>query len=196
MARRISRDEAWDLLTEWVASESLRRHCLAVEAAVAAYARRFGADEQLWAVTALLHDADYERFPDMDDPERGHPRSIMAELEARDAPPEMVRAIASHADFLGVSRESELERALFACDELCGFLVACAQVRPDGLHGLTPRSVRKKLKSPAFAAAVSREDVRGGAAELGVDFDEHVAFVVAALQQRAAELGLAGSAAA
>lgn len=196
MARRISREQAWDLLTEWVASESLRRHCLAVEAAVAAYARRFGADEELWAVTALLHDADYERFPEMDDPEHGHPRSIMAELEARDAPPEMVRAIASHADFLGVSRDSELEKTLFACDELCGFLIACAQVRPDGLHGLTAKSVGKKLKSPAFAAAVSREDVRGGAAELGVDFDEHVAFVVAALEQRAGELGFAGSASA
>jgi putative nucleotidyltransferase with HDIG domain len=196
MARRISRDEAWDLLAEWVQSESLRRHCLAVEAAVAAYARKLGADEELWAVTGLLHDADYERFPDMDDAQNGHPRSIMAELEARDAPPEMVRAIASHADFLGVSRDADLEKVLFACDELCGFVVACAYVRPEGLNGLTPKSVKKKLKSPAFAAAVSRDDVRNGAAELGVDFDEHVAFVVAALAERADELGVAGAPAA
>ena len=147
MPRRISRDEAWDLLSEWVASESLRRHCLAVEAAMAAYARDRGADEELWAVTGLLHDADYERFPDMDDTETGHPRSIMAELEGRDAPPEMVRAIASHADFLGVSRDSEMEKALYACDELSGFLLACAYVRPEGIRGLTPKSVKKKLKA-------------------------------------------------
>ncbi len=192
MPRRISRDEAWDLLCEWVSSESLRRHCLAVEAAVAAYARKLGGDEELWSVTALLHDADYERFPDMDDPERGHPRSIMAELERREAPPEMVRAIASHADFLGVSRDSDLEKALYACDELSGFVLACAYVRPEGLHGMTPKSVKKKLKSPAFAAAVSREEVRHGAEELGVDFDEHVAFVIAALQERADQLGASG----
>jgi putative nucleotidyltransferase with HDIG domain len=193
MPRRISRDEAWDLLTEWVQSDSLRRHCLAVEAALVAYAAERGADEELWAVTGLLHDADYERFPDMDDQERGHPRSIMAELEARDAPPEMVRAIASHADFLGVSRDSDLERALYACDELSGFLLACAYVRPEGLDGLTPKSVKKKLKAPSFAAAVNRDDVRNGAEELGVDFDEHVAFVTAALQARAEELGVARS---
>jgi putative nucleotidyltransferase with HDIG domain len=124
MPRTISRDEAWDLLTEWVSSESLRRHCLAVEAAMRAYAQRFGADEELWGVTGLLHDADYERFPDMDDAEKGHPRSIMAHLESRDAPPDMVRAIASHADFLGVSRDAPMEKALFAVDELSGFLVA------------------------------------------------------------------------
>ena len=192
MPRRISREEAWDLLTEWVSSESLRRHCLAVEAAVAAYARRLGGDEELWGVTALLHDADYERFPDMDDAERGHPRSIMAELESRDAPPEMVRAIASHADFLGVPRDSDLEKALFACDELSGFVLACARVRPEGLSGLTPKSVRKKLKAPSFAAAVSREDVRAGADALGLDFDEHAAFVIAALEPHADALGVGG----
>jgi putative nucleotidyltransferase with HDIG domain len=192
MPRRISREEAWDLLAEWVSSESLRRHCLAVEAAVTAYARRLGGDEELWAVTALLHDADYERFPDMDDAERGHPRSIMAELESRDAPPEMVRAIASHADFLGVSRDSDLEKVLFACDELSGFLLACGRVRPEGLTGLTPKSVRKKLKAPSFAAAVNREDVRAGADALGLDFDEHVAFVIAALEPHAEALGVGG----
>jgi putative nucleotidyltransferase with HDIG domain len=193
MPRRISREEAWDLLTEWVMSESLRRHCQAVEAGMVAYARKLDGDEELWGVTGLLHDADYERFPDMDDTEKGHPRSIMAELESRDAPAEMVRAIASHADFLHVSRDSEMEKALYACDELSGFLTACAYVRPEGIRGLTPKSVKKKLKQPSFAAAVNRDDVRHGAEELGVDFDEHVAFVVAALEDRAAELDLEGT---
>ncbi len=159
-----------------------------------AYARKGGEDEELWGVTGLLHDADYERFPDMDDTESGHPRTIMAELERRDAPPEMVRAIASHADFMDTPRESDMEKALYACDELSGFLTACAYVRPDGIRGLTPKSVKKKLKQPSFAAAVNRDDVRRGAEELGVDFDEHVAFVVAALEDRAAALGLEGTA--
>jgi putative nucleotidyltransferase with HDIG domain len=192
MSSRISRDDAWSLLAEWVQSQSLRRHCLAVEAAMIAYAERDGHDAELWGVTGLLHDADYERFPDMDDARYGHPRAIMAELEARDAPPEMVRAIASHADFLGVPPESDMERTLVAVDELCGFLVACAYVRPEGIHGLTPKSVKKKLKQPSFAAAVSREDVRGGAEKLSADFDEHVAFVIAALEARADELALNG----
>lgn len=186
----ISRGEAWSLLAEWVGSESLRRHCLAVEAAMAAYAARDGHDTELWAVTGLLHDADYERHPDMDDEVAGHPRTIMAELERRDAPPEMVRAIAAHAEYLGVEPETPLERTLVAVDELCGFLVACAQVRPDGVRGLTPKSVKKKLRQPSFAAAVSRDDVRGGAERLGVDFGAHVAFVAAALEARACELGL------
>ena len=201
MPVRISRDEAWSLLTDWVASVSLRRHCLAVSAAMGAYARREtpsgprSEDEvELWAVTGLLHDADYERFPDMDDAEHGHPRTIMAELERRDAPPEIVRAIASHAEYLGVSPQSPLERTLVAVDELCGFLVACAQVRPEGIHGLTPKSVKKKLRQPSFAAAVNRDDVRGGAELLQTDFDEHLAFVIAALQSRAAVLGLEGRA--
>jgi putative nucleotidyltransferase with HDIG domain len=192
MSSRISRDEAWSLLSEWVRSESLRRHCLAVEAAMVAYAQRDGEDAELWGVTGLLHDADYERFPDMDDAAAGHPRTIMAELERRGAPPEMVRAIASHADYLGVEPESPMERTLVAVDELCGFLVACAYVRPEGIHGLTPKSVKKKLKQPSFAAAVNRDEVRGGAEQLGIDFDEHVAFIVAALEARAEELGLHG----
>lgn len=194
MPSRISRAEAWSLLTDWVNSESLRRHCLAVEAAMVAFAERDGEDAELWGVTGLLHDADYERFPDMDDAEHGHPRTIMAELERRDAQPEMVRAIASHAVYLGVAPESAMERTLVAVDELCGFLVACAYVRPEGIHGLTPKSVKKKLKQPSFAAAVSREDVRGGADQLGADFDEHVAFVIAALEARADELELHGRA--
>jgi putative nucleotidyltransferase with HDIG domain len=196
MSRPISREEAVDLLHEWVGSESLRRHCHAVGTAMRAYAEKLGGDAELWEVTGLLHDADYERFPDMDDTERGHPRSIMAHLESLDAPPEMVRAIASHADFLGVSRDSDMEKALFAVDELSGFLVACAYVRPEGIVGMTPKSVKKKLKAPAFAAAVNRDDVRNGAEELGVEFDEHVAFVIAALEARRDELGLTGSPAA
>jgi putative nucleotidyltransferase with HDIG domain len=196
MSSRISRDEAWSLLSEWVGSQSLRRHCLAVEAAMAAYAERDGHDAELWRVTGLLHDADYERHPDMDDPVAGHPRTIMAELERRDAPPEMIRAIAAHADYLDVAPESAMERTLVAVDELCGFVVACAWVRPEGIHGLTPKSVKKKLKTASFAAAVDRDDVRGGAELLGVDFDEHVTFVIAALEARADELGLHGRAAA
>jgi putative nucleotidyltransferase with HDIG domain len=192
MSSQFSRAEAWNLLTEWVQSESLRRHCLAVEASMAAYARKRGADEELWAVTGLLHDADYERHPDMDDQTDGHPRSIMRELEARDAPPEMIEAIAGHAPFLGVPRETDMAKTLFAVDELSGFVLACAAVRPEGIHGMTPKSVKKKLKMSAFAAAVNREEVRRGAEELGVDFDEHIATVIAALDERADELDLHG----
>jgi putative nucleotidyltransferase with HDIG domain len=186
----ITRDEAWTLLTDWVASESLRRHCLAVEAAMRAYAVRDGADEELWGVTGLLHDADYERYPDL---ETGHPRVIIAELERRDAPPEMVRAIACHAEYLGVEAHDPIERTLLAVDELCGFLIACAVVRPTGIHGLAAKSVRKKLKQPSFAAAVNRADVERGADLLGVDFNEHLAFVIAALEPHAVELGVDGT---
>jgi putative nucleotidyltransferase with HDIG domain len=190
MSVRLSREEAWNLLTEWVQSESLRRHCLAVETAMRAYARSTGEDEELWGVVGLLHDMDYERHPDLD---TGHPRVALAELERMDVDPVVIRAIASHADFLGVSRESPMEKTLYAVDELSGFLLACAYVRPEGLEGLTPKSVKKKLKQPSFAAAVNREEVRRGAEELGVDFDQHVRFVTAALQERASELGVGGS---
>jgi putative nucleotidyltransferase with HDIG domain len=192
MSSLVSRAEAWDLLTDWVQSESLRRHCQAVEASMVAYARKGGADEELWAVTGLLHDADYERHPDMDDAVDGHPRTIIRELEARDAPPEMVEAIAGHAPYLGIPRETDLAKTLFAVDELSGFVLACAAVRPEGINGMTPKSVKKKLKMSAFAAAVNREEVRRGAEELGVDFDEHIATVIAALQERVDELGLHG----
>jgi putative nucleotidyltransferase with HDIG domain len=192
MSLQLSRDEARTLLEEWVQSPSLRRHCLAVETAMAAYAERFGEDPGTWGVVGLLHDMDYERHPDMDAPD-GHPRTAMAELESRGVDPVVVRAIASHADYLGVPRESTMEKALHAVDELSGFLVACAAVRPEGIRGLTPKSVKKKLKQPSFAAAVDREDVRHGADELGIDFDEHVAFVIAALEARADELELTGA---
>jgi putative nucleotidyltransferase with HDIG domain len=178
-----SRAQAWDLLCAWTQGDSLRRHSLAVEAAMRAYAPRFGGDEELWGLTGLLHDLDYERHPDMDT-EDGHPRTALRELEARGYPPELVRAVASHASFLGVSRDTPMEKTLFAVDELSGFILACAYVRPEGLVGMTPKSVKKKMKSAAFAAAVSRDDLTEGAAELGVDFDEHVATVIAALAER------------
>jgi putative nucleotidyltransferase with HDIG domain len=189
----LNREQAWDLVREWTASESLRRHMLAVEAAMRAYARKFSEDEELWGLVGLLHDLDYERHPDL---ETGHPRVALAEFEQRGFSPEFVRAVASHADFLGVSRDSRLERTLFAVDELCGFVMACAYVRPQGIHGMTPKSVKKKMKTPAFAAAVNRDELRAGAEHLGVDFDEHVAFVIAALEERSGELGLDGAEAA
>jgi putative nucleotidyltransferase with HDIG domain len=151
---------------------------LAVEAAMRAYAPRFGGDVELWGQTGLLHDLDYERFPDLD---TGHPREAMAELRRRGYPEELIRAVASHADYLGVPRQTPMEKALYAVDELSGFILACAYVRPEGLAGMTPKSVRKKMKAPSFAAAVDREQLRRGAEDLGVEFDEHVAFVIAAL---------------
>src|SRR3954462_2558613 len=196
MSSQLSRAEAYDLLCEWVQSPSLRRHCLAVEAAMDGYARKLGADEERWAVAGLLHDADYERCPDMDDTENGHPRTILKHLQERDADPEIVDAIAGHAPFLDVPRETLMAKTLYAVDELSGFVVACAYVRPEGIHGMTPKSVKKKLKTPAFAAAVNRDEVREGAEALGVDFDEHLRFVIAALQERADDLELHGKGAA
>ena len=137
------------------------------------------------APPALLHDLDYERYPSLED---GHPRYAIKELEARGYPPELVRAVASHADFMGVPRETPMEKTLYAVDELSGFVLACAYVRPDGLTGMTPKSVKKKLKQPSFAAAVGREDIYRGAEDLGVDFDEHVQFVIDALEDRQSEL--------
>ncbi len=189
MSKSLSREEAWDLFCEWTESPSLRRHVLAVEAAMRAYAERFGEDPEEWGAIGILHDLDYEKHPDL---ETGHPRYAMKLLEEMDVHPHWIRAIASHADYLEVSRDSQMEKALFAVDELTGFIAACAFVRPEGIHGLTPKSVKKKMKSPAFAAAVSREDMRQGAEDLGVDFDEHVAFVIAALEDRAEELDLHG----
>lgn len=180
-----SREHAWALLCEWTESDSLRRHALAVETAMRAYAPRFDGDVELWGLTGLLHDLDYERHPDL---ETGHPRVAMRELESLGYPPELVRAVASHASYLEIPRETPMEKALFAVDELSGFVLAVAYVRPEGLVGMTPKSVRKKMKTAAFAAAVSRDDLTEGAAELGVDFDEHVATVIAALAARRDEL--------
>jgi putative nucleotidyltransferase with HDIG domain len=185
MTQEISREQAWTLLCEWTKSESLRRHMLAVEAAMRAYAPRFGGDVELWGLTGLVHDLDYERYPDLS---VGHPRYALRELEARGYPPALVRAVASHADFLDVPRETPMEKALYAVDELCGFVLAVAYVRPEGLVGMTPKSVKKKLRQPSFAAAVNREELRVGAEELGVDFDEHLQIVIDALTERRDEL--------
>lgn len=190
MAHQPTRDEAWDLVCEWVQSDSLRKHLLGVEAAMTAYARERAADEELWAVTGLVHDLDYERHPDLDDTQNGHPRTALRLFEELDWPPELIDAVAGHATFLGVPRETELAKTLFAVDELSGFIAACALVRPTGIEGLAPKSVKKKLKQPSFAAGVNRDEVRQGADELGVDFDEHVAFVIAAMAERAGDLGL------
>jgi putative nucleotidyltransferase with HDIG domain len=187
MMEEDSRPAAWDLLCEWTESDSLRRHSLAVEAAMRAYAVSFNADVDLWGLTGLLHDLDYARFPDMDAAD-GHPRTAMAVLSELGYPEEMVRAIGSHADFMGIPRETPMEKTLFAVDELSGFILAVAYVRPEGLNGLTPRSVKKKMKSTGFAAAVSRQDLTRGAAELGVDFDAHVGCVIAALQAQSGAL--------
>jgi putative nucleotidyltransferase with HDIG domain len=183
----VTRDEAWALFCEWTESESLRKHVLGVEAAMAAYARKFGEDEELWAATGILHDLDYEKHPSL---ETGHPRVALEYFRSEGYPPELIDAVAGHAPYLGVPRESLMARTLYAVDELSGFVAACALVRPTGIHGLTPKSVKKKMKTPSFAAAVNREEMRAAADELGVDFDEHVAFVIAAMEERADELGL------
>jgi putative nucleotidyltransferase with HDIG domain len=193
MSEPLSRDQAWDLFCSWTESESLRRHVLAVEAAMRAYARRFGEDDERWGILGMLHDLDYERYPDL---ETGHPRYALKELERQGFTPEFVRAVASHADRLEVPRETRMEKTLYAVDELSGFVMACAFVRPQGIHGMTPKSVKKKMKTPAFAAAVDREEMRRGAEDLGVDFDEHLTLVIAALEERSGTLGLDGQAAA
>jgi putative nucleotidyltransferase with HDIG domain len=189
MPEPLTRAQAWELFCEWTESPSLRKHVQAVEAAMRAYAPRFGGDVEQWGMVGLLHDLDYERYPDL---ATGHPRKALEELERQGFSPEFVRAVASHADFLGVSRETDMEKTLFAVDELSGFVMACAYVRPEGIHGMTPKSVKKKMKTPAFAAAVDRDELRAGAEALGVDFDEHLTTVIAALEERSAELELDG----
>jgi putative nucleotidyltransferase with HDIG domain len=192
MSIPMTREQAWALFCEWTPSESLRRHVLAVEAAMRAYAGKFGEDEERWGLVGMLHDLDYERYPDL---HTGHPRYALAELERLGFPPDMVRAVASHADYLEVSRDSPMEKTLFAVDELSGFVLACAFVRPQGIEGMTPKSVTKKMKTTAFAAAVDRDAMREGAELLGIDFNEHVAFVIAALEPHADVLGLRGASA-
>jgi putative nucleotidyltransferase with HDIG domain len=189
MSEPLTREQAWELFCAWTASPSLRKHVVAVEVSMRAYARRFGADEEQWGLVGLLHDLDYERYPDA---ETGHPRMGMEELERQGFSPEFVRAVASHADYLDVPRETQMEKALYAVDELSGFVMACAYVRPEGIHGMTPKSVKKKMKTPAFAAAIPRDDLRRGAEDLGVEFDEHVSVVIAALTENADELELNG----
>lgn len=186
----ISRDEALRLVREYTASESLVRHMLAVEAAMRAYACKFGEDEDVWGMTGLLHDFDYERWPNAEwHPTEGHPCTGVALLRDRGFPEPMLDAILGHAEYTGVGRRTQLARTLFAVDELCGFIVAVAQVRAEGFAGMEPKSVKKKLKAKAFAAKVSREDIRKGIEELGVAEDAHIALCIEALNGIAADLG-------
>src|SRR3954447_67785 len=181
------RDEAWELVCEWISSDSLRKHVLGVEAGMRAYARRDGSDEELWGITGLVHDLDYERYPD---PDTGHPRYALKELGARNYPPDVIDAVAGHAEYLGVPRETRLAKTLYAVDELSGFIAACARVRPTGLEGMKPKSVRKKLKQPSFAAKVDRAQITQGIEELGVDESEHIQLIIDSMAANAAELGL------
>jgi putative nucleotidyltransferase with HDIG domain len=181
-----TREQAWETLTRYTKSDSLLRHALAVEASTRFYARRFGADEELWGIVALLHDFDYERHPTLDQ----HPQDGAPILREEGYPEEIVEAVLSHAEHLGLPRDTPLKRTLFACDELSGFVHACGLVRPTGLDGLEPKSVRKKLKQPSFAAGVHRDEVYAGAELLGLELDEHIANVIEALRPTAPELGL------
>jgi len=188
----MTRDEALALMQEYTASPSLRQHMLAVEGAMRAYARRDAADEETWGLAGLLHDFDYERYPnDAHSPTEEHPSWGVRLLRERGVPEPVCQAILGHAEYTGVPRETPLAKTLFAVDELCGFLVACALVRPSKSFGdLEVSSVKKKLKDKAFARGVSRDDVRRGAEELGIPLDDHVAFVIAALRPLERSLGL------
>jgi putative nucleotidyltransferase with HDIG domain len=190
-----SRDNAWQIVCEFTQSESLRKHMLAVETCVRAYARKAGADEEAWGLAALLHDFDYERFPNNDHAaDREHPAEGAKTLRERGYSEETIRAILSHANYTGVNRESPLEHTLFACDELSGFLTACSYIRPSkSILDLEVSSVKKRLKDKAFARGVSREDVVKGAEELGLPLDEHIAFCISALRENAEALGLRGT---
>jgi putative nucleotidyltransferase with HDIG domain len=183
----LDRTAAWNLLTEFTQSESLRKHALAVESCMRAYAQKFGADEQLWSVVGLIHDFDYEKYPTAQE----HPFKGNEILKERGYSEEIRRAILSHADYTGVSRETPLEKALFACDELAGFITAVALVKPGkSLVEVDAKSVRKKMKDKAFARSVSRDDIVNGAKELGLDLDEHIAFCIEAMKGIASQLGL------
>jgi putative nucleotidyltransferase with HDIG domain len=183
------RSAAWSLLTEFTQSESLRKHALAVEACMRAYARKFHANEELWGTVGLIHDFDYEKYPSAQE----HPYKGNEILKQRGYSDEIRRAIMSHAEYSGVPRETPLEKALFACDELAGFITACTLVKPGkSLTEVEAKSVRKKMKDKAFARSVNRDDIVNGARDLGMDLEEHIAFCIAAMKGIAAELGLAG----
>ncbi len=182
----VTRERAWETLTRYTTSESLLRHALAVEASTRWYARQFGEDEEFWGCAALLHDFDYEIHPTLDE----HPQDGAPILREEGYPEELIDTVLSHAEHLAIPRDTLLMRTLFACDELSGFVHACGLVRPTGLEGLEPKSVRKKLKQPSFAAGVHRDEVYAGAEGLGLELDVHIANVVAALQPIAGDLGL------
>jgi len=189
-----NREDAWKLLCEYTQSESLRKHALAVESCVRAYARKTGGDEALWSITALLHDFDYERWPNAGhSPTSEHPYEGSKILRENGYPEEMIHAILAHADYSGVPRVSALDHTLFACDELAGFLTACALIKPSkSIHEVEMPSVKKKLKDKAFARGVNRQDVYQGAEELGLPLEEHISFCIEAMRSIAPELGLAG----
>lgn len=188
-----SRSEAVALMEEWTESESLRRHMLAVEAAMRSYAQHFGEDEDLWGLTGLLHDMDYERHPDMDDTENGHPRTALRYFEEHDYPPELIQAVRAHATFLNQPAETQLDKTLLACDEITGLILACAYVRPSkDLRDVKLKSVKKKWKDRSFTAAIDRDEAMHHIETLGVPFDEHVTRVLDAMKGIAAELGVAG----
>lgn len=183
----MNRNEALELMKEWTQNESLRKHMLCVETAVRSYAKKFGQDEELWGITGLLHDFDYERYPDAPD----HPLKGSEVLKELGYSEEMRRAILGHASYTNVPRDSQLAKTLFACDELCGFIVACSLVKPDKkVSSVEVNSVKKKLKDKAFARNVSREDIINGAAELGIPLDEHIQFVIDSLKSNAGNIGL------
>jgi putative nucleotidyltransferase with HDIG domain len=182
----VSRDRAWETLTRHTKSEALLRHALAVEASVRAYARQFGEDEEIWGVTALLHDFDWEMHPTLEQ----HPQDGAPILREEGYPEEVIEGVLSHAEHLALPRDTLMKKTLFACDELSGFIHACGLVRPDGIATLEPRSVKKKLKQPSFASGVNREDVYKGAEDLGVELDDHIRFVIEALRPIASQLGL------
>jgi putative nucleotidyltransferase with HDIG domain len=186
-----NRQEAWNLMCEYTQSESLRKHMLAVEACMRAYARKYGEDEEKWAIAGVLHDFDYEKYPTPEE----HPFVGNRILEQRGYPEDIRRAILSHADYSGVKRETSMEKVLYACDELAGFITASTLVKPSkSLAELDAKSVRKKMKDKAFARSVNRDDIINGAADLGVDLEEHITFCIGAMKAIAEELGLAGTA--
>jgi predicted hydrolase (HD superfamily) len=190
LQRIMNRDEAWALLTEYTKGESLLKHAMGVEAAVRGYARTFGEDEEGWGIVALLHDFDYERWPSLEE----HPFRGSEILRANGYPEWVIRAILSHADYGGVTRDSLLEKTLFACDELAGFITAASLVRPSkSILDLEPKSVIRRMKDKAFARGVKREDLHAGAALLGLPLEEHIGNVIAFMRERADELGLRGS---
>ncbi len=183
----MNREDAFALVCEYTENEGLRRHMMAVEAAMVAYARKFGEDENKWGIVGLLHDFDYERWPNPPD----HPLKGSEILAERGYPEDVIYAIKSHADYLeDCPRVSRMDKTLYACDELAGFISACALVRPEGIHGMKPKSVRKKMKQKSFAAAVNRDDITNGAEDLGVELNEHVQFVIDAMTEIADQLGL------
>ncbi len=188
-----SRDEVWTMVQEWITNEGLRKHVLSVEAAMRAYARKYGEDEELWGITGLVHDMDYERYPDMTDEEHGHPRTELRLFQEWGWPEELIHAVAAHADHLGVEPETLMARALRACDEITGLIIATALVRPSkDIRDVKVRSVKKKWKDKSFTAAIDRDEIARNVEALGEDLTEHISLVLEAMKGIASELGLDG----